>query len=334
MQRELGRRRFLKGTMAAAAGVTAGFGREEQTLITHLAQASNKESPPAAGVSAAAGLGAPALTPMGRIKDLVISRIICGGNLMGGWAHSRDLIYVSRLFKAYNTDEKIMETLQLCEQHGVNTVLTNPVSAGVINRYWRERGGKIQWISEVHPSPSEVKAGVVSAIDNGACMAYIQGAVGDRLVKQNRLDIIAQTIELVKDQGVPAGVGAHSLEVVIACEKAGVSPDFYVKTLHTGNYWSARRPDQITEVIENPADNFWCVDPEKTIECMKTINIPWIAFKVLAAGAIHPNDGFQYAFDNGADFVCVGMFDFQVAEDAAIGKKVLANLNRQRPWHA
>jgi hypothetical protein len=333
MQHELGRRRFLKGTMAAAAGVTAGLGREEQALITHLAQASDPASTPAADASAPGGSAAP--MPMGKIKDLAISRIICGGNLIGGWAHSRDLIYVSRLFKAYNTDEKIMETLQLCEQLGVNTVLTNPVSRDVINRYWRERGGKIQWISEVHPSPNDVKAGVISAVENGACMAYIQGAVGDGLFKENRLDIIGQTVEFVKDQGVPAGVGTHSLDVVMACEKAGISPDFYVKTLHAGNYWSARRPDQPTEVIENRADNFWCLDPERTIAYMKTVDKPWIAFKVLAAGAIHPNEGFKYAFENGADFICVGMFDFQIQEDTAIAAKTLsAKMNRERPWRA
>ena len=40
-------------------------------------------------------------------------------------------------------------------------------------------------------------------------------------------------------------------------------------------------------------------------------------------------------FENGADFICAGMFDFQVREDAIIANKILAaNLNRQRPWCA
>ena len=61
--------------------------------------------------------------PTGKIGNLDISRLIIGGNLIGGWAHSRDLIYVSKLFKAYNTQEKIFETLALAEQHGINTIL-------------------------------------------------------------------------------------------------------------------------------------------------------------------------------------------------------------------
>ncbi len=56
--------------------------------------------------------------------------------------------------------------------------------------------------------------------------------------------------------------------------------------------------------------------------------------RLLAAGAIHPEEGFKYAFESGADFICVGMFDFLVAEDALTVKKTLDGLNRSRPWRA
>lgn len=88
-----------------------------------------------------------------------------------------------------------------------------------------------------------------------------------------------------------------------------------MKTLHHHRYWSSRRPGQNEDVIDNTADNYWDMDPAKTSAFMKTVQKPWIAFKVLAAGAIRPESGFRYAFENGADFICVGMFDFQVAQN-------------------
>ena len=61
--------------------------------------------------------------PMGKIKDIEISRIIPGGNLVSGFAHSRDLVYVSSFLKNYFTDEKVIETLWLYEACGINTTI-------------------------------------------------------------------------------------------------------------------------------------------------------------------------------------------------------------------
>jgi hypothetical protein len=79
----------------------------------------------------------------------------------------------------------------------------------------------------------------------------------------------------------------------------------------------------------------WDLFPQKTIEYMKEVNKPWIAFKVLAAGAIEPKEGFRYAFENGADFICVGMFDFQVIDNVNTATEVLGSLkNRERKWYS
>jgi hypothetical protein len=106
---------------------------------------------------------------------------------------------------------------------------------------------------------------------------------------------------------------------------AGLSPDFWVKTLHHCDYWSARKD------VQN--DNIWCVNPEETAAYMSALPQPWIAYKVLAAGAIHPSEGFKYAFRNGADFICVGMYDFQIVEDVNIALTALGDAQeRARRW--
>jgi len=79
----------------------------------------------------------------------------------------------------------------------------------------------------------------------------------------------------------------------------------------------------------------FCLDPEKTVEFMQSVVKPWVAFKVMAAGALSPEIGFNFAYKNGADFIIAGMFDFQVAGDVEIARKALRRArNRARPWRA
>jgi hypothetical protein len=264
--------------------------------------------------------------PRRKIGNVSVSRLIIGGNPISGNAHSRDLPYVSSLMRKYFTDEKCVETMQICEQCGINTVQfrTDDHIVRIMDKYWK-RGGKMKWIAQIKPRKpdiSDIMNDIRMAFDNGATGGYLQGQVSDRLVQEGRMDLVQKGWEAIKAKAAIAGVGAHSLDVIIACEKAGLKPDFYMKTLHRGDYWSANRQPQ--------HDNIWSVTPEKTIEFMKKVNGPWIAFKVLAAGAIHPREGFKYAFENGADFICAGMFDFQVRENIIIAKEILNKSGRYK----
>ena len=71
-----------------------------------------------------------------------------GGNLIGGWAHARDLIYVDKLIKMYHSDEKVMLTLQLAEKCGINAIISNPAQFGLSINTRQETGGKIKFISD------------------------------------------------------------------------------------------------------------------------------------------------------------------------------------------
>lgn len=266
--------------------------------------------------------------PMGKIGNIEISRLIAGGNLISGIAHSRDLIYVSNLMKNYFTEQKILDTLKLYEQAGINTAILrlDDKTLKVINRYWKEYKGKIQWIAQIKPKKSNLFEDADIAIDNGATGVYIQGQIGDDFVKKGDTKLLGKIVDHIRDRGAIGGIGGHSIDVMVSCEKEKIYPDFYMKTFHSLDYWSAK--------IEIFHDNKWDLDPNKTRDVMKNINIPWIAFKVLAAGAIHPKKGFDFAFKNGADFICVGMLDFQVKEDTTLAIQMYnRNKDRSRKWY-
>jgi hypothetical protein len=328
MSRDLNRRNFMKKSVAASAAASVAFSFEEKALLAAPANNDVKnDKKPAAKMA------------MGKIGDLEISRLICGGNLISGYAHSRDLIYVSPLLKHYFTDEKIMDTWEICEAHGINTCVIfsgDPAAVKLFGRYRKERGGKMKWLAQTGADANTIEKVVDEAVENEAAAVFLVGNQGDQWVFDNRMDLIDKFIRYTKTQGVPAGVAGHSIDTPIAVETAGIDADFYMKTLHSSNYWSKRRPEQTQPVIKNyGCDNYWAMTPEQTIGFMEEVKKPWIAYKVLAAGALHPREGFQHAFSNGADFACVGMFDWQIAEDVQIANKAVAqNQKRKRPWMA
>ncbi len=324
MTRELSRRQFVCRVVPASSVAALGMSLEERILEA-------RASAPGPAVQDARDP-----LPKGKIGNLSVSRIIIGGNLIAGFAHSRDLMYVSALMKRYFTDEKVFETLRIAEANGINTINTNPKCSHLIERYWKERGGKIQWIVQGYPDEEGKHLDeIAKCIDMGAGAIYIQGNIADRLVRKGRLDTIGKVLEFIRKKGCPAGVGGHSLEVPRACEKNRLPVDFYVKTLHSHDYFTAMRPEQKgVWVVDDRADNFWCANPAETIEFMKTVEKPWVAYKVLAAGAIHPKQAFPYVFNGGADFAVVGIFDFQIHQDVSIAKGALEKVRRDRPWRS
>jgi uncharacterized membrane protein YphA (DoxX/SURF4 family) len=265
--------------------------------------------------------------PTGKIGNLEVSRLICGGNLVAGFAHSRDLIYVSELLKRYFTQEKIWETLRLCEACGVNSAILRTAEDTIhsMDRYWKQ-GGKMQWIAQTYPKPDDVITNPQMALDNGASAIFIQGNIADGWIAQGRIDLFEKWFNHFHNKGVPLGVGGHEIEVAKTMEEKGFPVDFYMKTLHDNNYWSYQSDEPKINVIKNNLDNYWSRNPEETIQFMETVKKKWIAYKILAAGAIKPEDGFKYAFQHGADFTCVGMFDYQVVEDCNILTKTLKQL--------
>jgi hypothetical protein len=294
---KVNRRKFLEGTLAVSAGL-GGVGAGSS--------ATGAES----GAKAASDF------PTRKLGKYDVSRLIIGANQFTGYPHAEPLKYAKELFAAYFTEEKIVETLAIGHDHGIDThiTLTDETCVKYLNRFEKEVGKRLQWIAQSRWFPPKAEGSeralsyIKLAADNGAIACFLQGAACDGLVREKNLSDMENYFDTIRKQGMLAGLDGHLNETIDVPIKAGITPDFIMKTINTAGYTSE--------------------DPEKTTAMTAQIELPWIAYKVLGAGRVEPEAGFRYAIEAGADFLNVGMFDFQVAENAALVRKLSLNTKR------
>jgi len=233
----------------------------------------------------------------------------------------------------------------LAEKAGINTINIGFPTNALMQKYKKMTGSKIKVISQVAPEmkDNDYYVNIDKAIDMGVDIVQVQGNWCDWLVRDNKSDVIEKMMDRIRSQGYTAGLASHTVDALIACEEQGIIPDYYMKTMHHDKYWSAhpienRVPFEVDG--KNYLDhnkfhnNIFCLFPDRTTEFVQRAKVPVMGFKVLAAGALQPEDGFNWAFKNGADFICVGMFDFQIVNDVNITLDVLNNLQgRTRKWY-
>ncbi len=325
---DVSRRSFL-GQSLAVASAAAGSG-----VASSAAAGAEDEKPQDPSVAEFNGM------PCGFLGKAKVSRMLFGGNLIGGYMHCRDLSYVNQLFRAYANEDKIIETLKIAEDNGINTVFET--GAKYVARYNEKYNGNMQFIPHIRPKSTDkqLEDEIKMKIDLGAIALYCWGVHSDVLVRDGQVDQLKRAVEIAKKYDLPVGVCGHSLSVPMACEEHKIPCDFYVKTFHTDDYPSAtpkhlRKDYMWCGGAEGWFDNMWCIDVDKTIEFFKGVDKPWVAFKVLAAGALHPRKAFAHAFKSGADFIAVGMFDWQVEGNCEMVKRLVRReAERERPWRA
>ena len=323
------RRGFITGSALGALGAT---------VAGQTTSACAAAPEPGAG---AGGLG------KGRIGDVEVSRLILGTNIITCHMHHRDLWYLKELSRQYNTDAKILDTFAQAEANGIDTFMTHdePRVLSLLKVHREKHAGKMKHFVAPEPKvkePTEFMRVAQRLVDDGASGLYVHGAAVDPLVANGQVKRVGELVDAISASGIPAGIACHNLDSLKACLAAGIECDFYLKTFHHLNYPSCPTPAELaadqsdfyrTHRCQERPHGIWCVNPEETASCMAQVPKPWIAYKVMAAGAILPKDAFPYAFQHGADFILAGMFDFQIAEDARLAAAARAAARkRARPW--
>ncbi|MHC4181511.1 MAG: hypothetical protein ACYSWU_28780, partial [Planctomycetota bacterium] len=198
--------------------------------------------------------------PVGKIGNLSFGRLISGSNLISMNMHARDLDYVTALAANYNTEERIFMTMKRCEEFGINGIVlkNHNFKRFRLSKYWDEWGGKMKWIADVITTDlNKYEKLLVEHLELGASAAYLWGGASDVWYHQNKRGHIVKAFEIMKKYDVPVGIGAHRLAPIKFCEREGLVPDFYIKTLHHDRYWSAhpRANREFMEMYSRPWSN-------------------------------------------------------------------------------
>jgi len=288
----IGRREFLLGLSAAAAGSTlahAETDRAEQTA-----------SP------------AP-LLPTINLGEHRITRLIAGSNPISGYSYMGPIL--DRHMKEYFTPERIVEFLWKCEQEGINAhQFSRPEEMGGVFRELRERGSKMKFICLHAGGPENAPAEKVIRDTQPIAIVH-HGGVTDRLFREGKSRQVHDFVKRVHDAGVLAGVSAHNPDCIKQIADEGWTVDLFM----TCFYYLTRTPEELEKmppvVTVEVGYSFFASDPMAMTKVIRQVDQPCLGFKILAAGRMCGSDhkveaAFKFAFEHlkASDGVIVGMY--------------------------
>ena len=272
--------------------------------------------------------------PTVSIGDYQVSRLIIGDNPIYGYSHFNQLL--SQHQREAHASDQVVATLRRAEAVGVNTwqnTLTER-SLSDLSRY-RAEGGTIQWLclstGQWYDEPHLIAE---AARHNPIGMAPHGGGIGDRCLRENKLDLLQDILKRIRDTGVLVGLSVHDPQLLQIAEDQDWDIDYYMTALY--NLRGGREAFEQKFGHAPLGEVYLREDRPKMCEQIQQTDKPCIAFKVLAAGrAIGSKEAiraeFAYALNNikPTDALLIGMyqkFGDQIGENAALVSELIQEL--------
>ncbi len=256
-----------------------------------------------------------------------ISKLLIGDNPIYGYSHFNQLL--SQHQQEYHTPARVVATLKRAEEVGINgwqNSLTER-SLADLTRY-REEGGTMNWFclsrsSDWYHEPELV---FEAAKHNPLGMAPHGGGVGQRCLRENRLELLQDILKRIRDTGCLVGLSVHDPRLLHIAEDEAWDLDYYM----TGLYNLHGGQEKFTEKFGYaPLGEIYArEDRDAMCEAIQRTDKPCIVFKVLAAGRTigspeQIRTEIKFAIDHikPTDPLLLGMyqqFGDQVGENAAL----------------
>jgi hypothetical protein len=305
------RREFLRLTVGGAAG--AAF-------------AASSVQVDAQGAAVAA---APAAAPLPTIRlgTHTVTRLISGGNPIGGYSHATPDLSAAML--EWFTPERTVAYVHQLERAGINTWqfdYFDYIAAAL--RAARDQGSTIQFICVHHAGRNGTLPDVIRDVKPIAVMHH--GGVTDSLFRQGKAGQVRDFMKRAKDLGVLAGVSTHNPDNLRRMVGDGWEADLYMTCFHN----LTRPVDEQRKKFGGAAafdEPFVDTDPGEMATVVRETKTPCLAFKILAAGRrcwstekIDAAFKFAYSSIKPTDAVIVGMFPRykdQISENTSLARK-------------
>jgi hypothetical protein len=237
------------------------------------------------------------------LGNLRVSRMILGSNPFSGFSHQSPETDLA--MKRYFTTERIKANLRQAEGLGINTLIARSDHHVMrfLMEYWDE-GGQIQWFAQTCPEVGDHYTGVSRAVSGGAKACHVHGGVMDYLYAQKKLDEIPPVIQLIRDQGLLAGIAAHNPKV-IAWAEDNLDVDYYMCS-----YYNSAHRDERAEHVSGMEEWFLEADRQAMTSLIPGLSRPAIHYKVFAAGRNDPAEalGVVARTMRANDMVCIGIY--------------------------
>lgn len=230
---------------------------------------------------------------------LKVSRLVLGANPFGGFSHQNQVR--DEQMRRYYSVERILETWQLAEDAGINTMITNNESPNVVEavKTYNSMNGKLQWIAQVNCLQNPDMLSAIDEVIRIGCKAiYFHGAkVDDAYLRQDAEQLLSWC-SYVRAAGIPVGVAGHAPEAHLWVDSLDMVDFHAVCFFNCGSLHVGR------------GDRFDLSDIFPATQCIQQIKKPCIAYKIMGAGRIDARMALEYAFANikPADVVNVGMY--------------------------
>lgn len=223
----------------------------------------------------------PAL-PTIQLGELRVSRLIAGSNQISGFSHwspERD-----REMTDYFTVQNVKEYFRDCEANGITALVArcDYFIERVLSEYWRE-GGRIKWIAQTAPEMRDQMGNIRMAKRAGASAVFIHGGDLDNLLSTGSQAEVRERLQLIHSLGLPAGIAAHDPKHHLEAQELGLPLDFHLVCLYNLTGYRGRKGADLQERFE-PEDR------ARALAALRLLERPCIAYKVLAANRLTPDE--------------------------------------------